>query len=136
MGLGADFIINHRKANLLEEVKKITVGRGVDIVIEHVGEATWESSLKALAPLGRLVTCGATTGYRGVTDIRHVFSKQLSVLGSYMGSRSDLFHALRFVHDGKVKPVVDKVFNLREASQAQQRMEQSEHFGKIVLRVP
>jgi NADPH:quinone reductase-like Zn-dependent oxidoreductase len=133
--LGADFIINYKKEDLLQTVRSITKERGTDIVLDHVGESTWERSIKSLAPLGRLVTCGATSGYQGTTDIRYVFSKQLSILGSYMGSRSDLYQALKFVQKEKIRPVLDKVFDLREVAIAQKRMEESKHFGKVVLSV-
>ena len=133
--LGADSLINHRTQDIVDEVKKITGKRGVDIVVEHVGEATWDKSVRALTQGGRMVTCGATTGREGRTDIRYVFSKQLSILGSYMGSRSELQEVLRFFEGGRLKPVVYRTLPLKEAAEAQRIMEESEHFGKIVLTV-
>ncbi len=132
--LGADFLINHRTQDIVEEVKRITGKRGVDIVVEHVGEATWDKSVRALTQGGRMVTCGATTGREGKTDIRYVFNKQLSILGSYMGSKAELMEVLRFFEEGRLKPVVYRILPLKEAAEAQRIMEESEHFGKIILK--
>ncbi len=131
--LGADFVINHYEQNISEEVKKITSRAGVDIVVEHVGPATWEHSLKSLKPGGTLVTCGATTGPQVGFDLRFVFSRQLSILGSYMGTMGELNEVLKHVFSGKLKPVVDRVFPLSDARAAHEYMEKSEMFGKIVL---
>jgi NADPH:quinone reductase-like Zn-dependent oxidoreductase len=133
--LGADHVINHYSQDFLEEARKITGKRGVDVVIEHVGKATWEKSLKCLAKGGRLITCGATTGPEAVTDLRYVFNRELRVCGSYMGRKGELMRVLELFKMGKLKPVVDSVFPLQEARRAQLRMEKSEHFGKIVLKV-
>jgi NADPH:quinone reductase-like Zn-dependent oxidoreductase len=132
--LGADELVNHSEQDLAAEARRITEKRGVDIVFEHVGSATWEKSVKALAAGGRLVTCGATTGYMGQTDIRYLYSRQLSILGSYMASKGELLKVIDLVNQRRLKPVVDKVYPLAEAGKAQQRMEKREHFGKIVLR--
>lgn len=132
--LGADEAINHNQQDIAEEARKLTGKRGVDIVFEHVGSATWEKSIKALAVGGRLVTCGATTGYAGQTDIRFLYSKQLSILGSYMASKGELLKVIDLVKQRRLKPVVDKVYPLADAAKAQERMEKREHFGKIVLR--
>lgn len=131
--LGADHVINHYKQNISDEVKRITNREGVDIVVEHVGPATWEHSLKSLKPGGTLVTCGATTGPQVSMDLRFVFSRQLSVLGSYMGTMGELNGVLKHVFSGKLKPVVDCVFALSEARAAHEYMEKSEMFGKVVL---
>jgi NADPH:quinone reductase-like Zn-dependent oxidoreductase len=114
-------------------VRRLTNKRGVDIVIEHVGVATWEQSLKSLARGGRLVTCGATTGYDAKIDLRFLFSRQYTVMGSYMGTKGELHRAARFFFAGQLKPVVDSTFPLSRAADAQRRLESSEHFGKIVL---
>jgi NADPH:quinone reductase-like Zn-dependent oxidoreductase len=132
--LGADYVINHYQQNISDEVRKITKREGVDIVVEHVGTATWEHSLKSLKPGGTLVTCGATTGPQIGMDLRFVFSRQLSVLGSYMGTLSELNEVLKHVFSGKLKPVVDRVFPLSETRAAHEYMEKSEMFGKIVLK--
>ena len=131
--LGADYTIDHYKQKISDEVKKITAKAGVDIVFEHVGAATWEQSVRSLKPGGRLVTCGATTGPEAKFDLRFLYSRQLSLLGSYMGTMGDLHAVLAHVFSGRLKPVVDKSFPLREARAAHERMEKSEQFGKIIL---
>jgi len=133
--LGADYLIDHYQQKISEEVRKITNKQGVDIVIEHVGPATWDESVKSLKPAGTLVTCGATTGPSVGIDLRFVYSRQLSLLGSYMGTMSELYEVLGHVFAGRVKPVVDKVFPLQEIRAAHQYMEHSQMFGKIVLAV-
>jgi len=131
--LGADHGINHASQDIAAEVRTLTGKRGVDVVFEHVGEAVWGKCLAALTPGGRLVTCGATTGANATTDLRFVFSKQLSILGGYMGRKADLLALWKFVESGELKGVVDSTFPLREAAAAQRRMEGRQHFGKIVL---
>lgn len=131
--LGADHVINHYKQTISDEVRKITHREGVDIVVEHVGPATWEHSLKSLKPGGTLVTCGATTGPQVGMDLRFVFSRQLSILGSYMGTMSELNEVLKHVFSGRLKSVVDRVFPLNQIRAAHEYMENSEMFGKIVL---
>jgi NADPH:quinone reductase-like Zn-dependent oxidoreductase len=116
-------------------VKRLTDRRGVDVVVEHVGDATWQESLASLAVGGRLVTCGATTGYDGKIDLRYLFSRHISILGSYMGSKAELFSVLDLVKRGLVKPVIDTVMPLSKAREAHERLEKREQFGKIVLRV-
>jgi len=134
--LGAFEVIDHHRQDIAEEVKRLTNKRGVDIVIEHVGEATWAKSVRALARGGRLVTCGATTGANGALNLSALFSKQLSILGSYMGTKGELLRAAPFFFAGQLKPVIDVTFPLREAANAHRRMEESGQFGKIVLEVP
>ena len=131
--LGAAEVIDHHAQNIADEVKRLTNRRGVDIVIEHVGRATWDSSLRSLAPGGRLVTCGATSGPDASLDLRFLFSRQLSLLGSYMGTKGELHAAARFFFAGRLKPVVDRAVPLAEAAAAQQHLEEARHFGKIVL---
>ncbi|MEW6046496.1 MAG: zinc-binding dehydrogenase [Bacillota bacterium] len=131
--LGADVVINHRDKHVDEEVRALTGRRGVDVVFEHVGQATWEKSIRSLAHGGRLVTCGATTGPEGLTDIRYVFARQLKIFGSYMGSKGELLQLLPFVEKGQLKPVVDRVLPLEQAAEAHRIMEQRRHFGKLVL---
>lgn len=134
--LGADETILHSKHDIAAEVKRLTNRRGVDIVFEHVGEATWEKSTRSLAVGGRLVTCGATTGFEGKIDIRYLFSRQISILGSYMGSKSELLSVMELVRRRAVRPVLDKIFSPPEAAEAHRRLENREQFGKVVLRVP
>jgi NADPH:quinone reductase-like Zn-dependent oxidoreductase len=134
--LGASEVIDHYRQDVAEEIKRLTNKRGVDVVIEHVGEATWAKSVRALARGGRLVTCGATTGASGVLNLSALFSKQLSILGSYMGTKGELLRAAPFFFAGQLKPVIDATFPLHEAARAHRRMEESGQFGKIVLEVP
>jgi len=133
-GLGADAVINHRKADFLEEIRRLTGKRGVDVVIESVGQETWDRSLKALARGGRLVTCGATSGYRGETDLRFVFSKGLSILGSTMGSRAELLRVARLVGERRLRPVIDRVLPLERVADGHRAMAERSLFGKIVLK--
>ncbi len=133
--LGADYTINHYKQKISEEVKKVTSKQGVDIVFEHVGAATWEESMKSLKPGGTIVTCGATTGAEAKFDIRFLFARQLSFLGSYMGTMGDLHAVLHHVFSGKLKPVVDRTFPLQEAAESHRYLESSQMFGKVVLTV-
>jgi NADPH:quinone reductase-like Zn-dependent oxidoreductase len=131
--LGADFGIDHYKQKISEEVRKITNKEGADIVVEHVGAVTWPESVKSLKSGGTLVTCGATTGPDVKIDLRHLFGRQLSLLGSYMGTMGDLHEVLRHVFAGRLKPVVDRVFSLGETRAAHEYLEKSQMFGKIVV---
>ncbi|MBI1991809.1 MAG: zinc-binding dehydrogenase [Candidatus Omnitrophica bacterium] len=131
--LGADEVINYRRERFEERVKALTGGRGVDVVVEHIGPTTWDGSLRVLAKGGRLVTCGSTSGPAVGLDLRYVFSRQLSVLGSMMGTRSELGTVVQLVGERKLRPVVDTVFPLREARAAQERMMNRDVFGKLVL---
>jgi NADPH:quinone reductase-like Zn-dependent oxidoreductase len=133
--LGAGEVFDHYAADFGREARAATGGRGVDIVIEHVGEATWERSVRALANGGRLVTCGATTGHAAAIDLRHLFARQLSLIGSYMGRRHELTDALPHFFDGRLAPVIDIVMPLADAAAAHRRLEAGEQFGKIVLEV-
>jgi NADPH:quinone reductase-like Zn-dependent oxidoreductase len=134
--LGAVEVIDHHRQDIGDEIKRLTNRRGVDVVIEHVGEATWARSVRSLARGGRLVTCGATTGANGTLNLSALFSKQLSILGSYMGTKGELLRAARLFFAGQLKPVIDRTYTLRDAAEAHRRMEASEQFGKIVLEVP
>jgi NADPH:quinone reductase-like Zn-dependent oxidoreductase len=131
--LGADHVINHYKQKIADEVRRITAKAGVDIVFEHVGAATWDDSVRSLRPGGTLVTCGATTGADAKFDLRVLFSRQISFLGSYMGTMGDLHEVLKHVFKKNLSPVVDRAFPLSEAGAAHERLEKSEQFGKIVL---
>jgi NADPH:quinone reductase-like Zn-dependent oxidoreductase len=133
--LGADHVINRTTQNIREEVRRITDRRGVNVVFEHVGTATWEDSLASLALAGRLVTCGNTTGYDAKIDLRFLFSRQLSLLGSYMGVKSELHTVMKLVSAGQLKPVVDRIFPLPEAAAAHAYLESDQQFGKVVLKV-
>lgn len=133
--LGADEVINYKKQDFEEEVKKFTNKQGADIVIDHIGPDVWEKNIKSLARNGRLVTCGATSGPSANIDLRYVFSRHLSILGSYMGRKQELLEVLRFFDSRKLRPVVHKVFDLQDAGKAQQEMLDRKNFGKIVLRI-
>jgi NADPH:quinone reductase-like Zn-dependent oxidoreductase len=131
--LGADATINYSGEDWPKEVKRLTDRRGVDVVVEHTGAATWPGSIASLKNNGRLVTCGATSGYDARTDLRQVFYRHLTLLGSFMGSKAELLEAMKFVTQGKVRAVVDRVLPLSEARQAHELMENRGQFGKIVL---
>jgi NADPH:quinone reductase-like Zn-dependent oxidoreductase len=131
--LGADHAINHYKQKISEEVRKLTNKEGVDIVVEHVGAATWEESMKSLKTAGTLVTCGATTGPSVGIDLRHLFARQLRLLGSYMGTMGELLEVLSHVFAGHLKPLVDRTFQLSEIRAAHEYLESSQMFGKVVL---
>jgi NADPH:quinone reductase-like Zn-dependent oxidoreductase len=133
--LGADFGITHYQQKISEEVKKITNKEGVDIVVEHVGAATWEESMKSLKPAGTIVTCGATTGPKAAFDLRFLFSRQLSIVGSYMGTMSELYEVLSHVFASRLKPVIDRRFPLKDIRAAHEHMEKSQMFGKIVVEI-
>lgn len=131
--LGADYTIDHYQQKISDEVKKITGKQGVDIVIEHVGQATWGESMKSLKPGATIVTCGATTGPEVSFDLRFLFARHLSFLGSYMGTMGELHEVLKHVFAGKLKPVVDRTFPLKNAGEAHDYLENSQMFGKVVL---
>jgi NADPH:quinone reductase-like Zn-dependent oxidoreductase len=133
--LGADHTVNHKTQKIRDEIRRITSKRGVDVVFEHVGTATWDDSVASLAPSGRLVTCGATTGFDAKIDLRFLFSRQLSVLGSYMGTKNEFRTVLKLVAAGKLKPVVDRTFPLSETSAAHAYLESGQQFGKVVVAV-
>jgi NADPH:quinone reductase-like Zn-dependent oxidoreductase len=133
--LGADEVIDHSKQKISAEVKRITDRRGVDVVFEHVGVATWEESIYSLTVGGRLVTCGATTGYDAKIDLRYLFTRHINILGSFMGSKAEMFPVLELFNRGKLRPVIDTVMPLADCAKAHERLEHREQFGKIVLRV-
>ncbi|MFH1811538.1 MAG: zinc-binding dehydrogenase [Pseudomonadota bacterium] len=133
--LGADEVVDTSTTDWRKQVKAVTGRRGVDLVVEHVGGRTFEAAMACLAPGGRLVTCGATTGAEAQLNLRHVFFKQLSVVGSTMGTRADLTRALDLVGQGRLRPVVHGVFPLAQIQQAQQVLEDRQALGKVVLDV-
>jgi NADPH:quinone reductase-like Zn-dependent oxidoreductase len=132
-GLGADEVVNYETQDFSKEVKRLTDRKGVDVVFEHVGKKTWEKSILSVAIGGRITTVGATTGFDPLTDLRHVFFRQISILGSTMGTAADLLEVLRFVGEGKLRPVVDRVLPLAEARKGQDLLSERAQFGKIVL---
>jgi NADPH:quinone reductase-like Zn-dependent oxidoreductase len=132
--LGADETINYANADWPKEVRKLTDRRGVDVVVEHTGSATWSGSINSLKNNGRLVTCGATSGYDARTDLRQVFYRHLTILGSFMGSKAELLEAMKFVKTGRIRAVIDRVLPLSEARTAHELLEDRGQFGKVVLR--
>ena len=136
LNLGADHAINHSSSDFSREARRITGKRGVDVVFDSVGLATWRKSITALAKGGRLVTCGATTGPNPETDIARIFWNQLTVYGSTMGTPSEFGEMLHLFRDAVgFKPVIDTVFNLDDTVEAQRKMEDKKQFGKIVLSI-
>jgi NADPH:quinone reductase-like Zn-dependent oxidoreductase len=134
--LGADAVVNYSTGDVVKAVKEATGGAGADIVVEHVGEATWQTSLQAARAHGRITVCGATTGPNPKAALHRVWWKQLTILGSSMGTKADFEGVYELVASGRAKPVVDSVFPLEEARAAHERMESGEQFGKIVLSIP
>ena len=138
--LGADELINYREKDFVEELRRITEKRGVDVILEHIGGVVFEKSITVLAKGGRLVTCGATTEYMAKLDIRYVYSRHQTIHGSWMGTKSELVEVLKLFSSGNdsrpfLRPVVDSVFPLSQAADAQRRMEERKNFGKIVLQM-
>ncbi len=133
--LGADVLINYSSEDFVSRVKAETGKRGVDVVIDYVGKETWVKSLRSLARGGRLLTCGATTGYDPQTDLRHIFYRQLQVIGSTMGSKNDLVAPLKLIQSGRMRPVVGAVYDLADTAAAHRAMEERRALGKIVIRV-
>lgn len=131
--LGADEVINYQKKDFQMEVRRLNKNRGVDVVFEHIGPATFQKSLASLARKGRLVTCGVTSGPTVNLDLRYLFVRQISLFGSYMGGIAELRKVIRLLERKKLRPVLDKVFPLCEAREAHERMLGRQNFGKIVL---
>ena len=131
--LGADHVVNHRERDFVEAVREFTGKRGADVVFEHTGEATWEGSMKAVARGGTIVTCGATSGFNAVCDLRVVFFKQVSILGSTMGSLAEVLEVMGHVAAGRLEPVLDQTFPLEEVAEAHRHLEGRGQFGKVVL---
>lgn len=132
--LGADYVINRKKQDYLKEVMEITGKKGVDIVFEHVGSATWDSSLKTLKKGGTLVIAGATTGSEAKIDIRYLYRRQLNVLGSYLGNFSEFRKILELFAKKKLKAVIDSEYSMSKVSEAHKRMESNAHFGKMIIK--
>lgn len=133
--MGADEVINHATEDVAKRVFELTGGQGVDVVIEHIGPQVWDQCLKSLAKGGRLVTCGATTGGKAEIDLRYLYSRNLTLKGSYMGTKAELLEATKLIGTGKLKPVIDHVYPLQDARAAQEQMLSRKLFGKLVLTV-
>src|SRR3989475_1378224 len=133
--LGADVTLNHKTQKIAQEVRALTNKRGADVVIENVGEATWDESLRCLARGGRLVSCGATTGPKVGFDMRRLFWHQWSILGSTMGNDAEYREIVRLLGSGELRPIVDRVFPFAEARAAFDRLERGEQLGKIAIEI-
>jgi NADPH:quinone reductase-like Zn-dependent oxidoreductase len=131
--LGADEVINYTKGDWPKEVKRLSDRKGVDVVFEHTGAETWPGSIAALKKNGRLVTCGATSGFDARTDLRQVFYRHLTILGSFMGTKGELLEAMKFIESGAIRAVVDQTLPLAEARRAHELIENRAQFGKVVL---
>jgi NADPH:quinone reductase-like Zn-dependent oxidoreductase len=133
--LGADQTSNYQREDVTERVREFTSGRGVDVVIDSVGAATWPINLHVVRKGGRVVLCGVTTGAKAETNLQAIYWNQLTIMGSTLGSAGDLRQMLRAVEVSKLRPIVDRVFPLEEAQEATKRMEAGQQLGKIVLKV-
>lgn len=134
--LGADAIVNHATGDVVAAVREASGGHGADVVVEHVGEATWQTSLAAAAEHGRVVVCGATSGPNPPAALHRVWWKQLSILGSTMATREDFAALLALVNERRLRPLVDRVFPLAEAAEAHRHLEAGRQLGKVVLSIP
>jgi NADPH:quinone reductase-like Zn-dependent oxidoreductase len=131
--LGADHVIDYESQDWVAEVKRLTGKAGVEVVFDHVGEKTWNGSVRCLRNGGRLVTCGATTGFAVGVDLRHLFYRRLSLLGSTMGGKGDLIQIVKLLEQGKLRAVIDRVMPLSQARQAHELLSSRAQFGKVVL---
>jgi len=134
--LGADFTLNHQSLKIAREVRALTGKRGVDVVVENVGEATWGESLRCLAKGGRVVTCGGTSGPRLVTDVRPLFWHQFTILGSTMGNAAEYREVVRQLGLGRLRPIVDAVYPLARVRDAYERLEHGAQIGKVTVEIP
>jgi NADPH2:quinone reductase len=134
--LGADATVNHADADVAAAVREATDGHGADIVVEHVGEATWKTSLQVAASGGRVTVCGATSGPNPPANLHRIWWKQLTVLGSTMGTQADFQAVYELVANGSAEPVVDRAFPLAEAAAAHEHLEAGRQLGKVVLTIP
>lgn len=133
--LGADEVLNHSEENIAERTAALTQGRGVNVVIDNIGQKVWEDCLRSLGRGGRLVTCGATSGGTASFDLRYLYSRQLTIIGAYMGVRDEFVETVRLAETNKLRPIIDSTYSLEDARAAQERMLARKNFGKIVLTV-
>ena len=131
--MGADVTINYKDTDFSKIVLEVTNGRGVDVVLEHVGAATWDQSIASLAKNGRLVSCGVTTGNIGTINIRKMYQKQLTLMGSALGTVAELRTLVHLAGQGKLKPIIDRILPLHRAGEAHLLLENRQNFGKICL---
>ncbi|HLZ44872.1 MAG TPA: zinc-binding dehydrogenase [Gemmatimonadales bacterium] len=134
--LGADVTLNHRTQKVSQEIRALTNKRGVDVVVENVGAATWDESLRSLCRGGRLVTCGATSGPQVELDLRRLFWHHWSILGSTMGNAAEYAEVVRRLGQGELRPIVDRVYPLDQARDAFERLAHAEQLGKVVVELP
>jgi zinc-binding alcohol dehydrogenase/oxidoreductase len=134
--LGADVALSHAGGDVAAEIKEAAGGRGPAVVVEHVGEATWKTSLQVAAPEARIVVCGATSGPNPPAQLHRIWWKQLTVYGSTMGTKEDFEGAYELVASGRARPIVDRVFPLEQAADAHRYLEEGRQFGKVVLSIP
>lgn len=133
--LGADLVLNHSQEDVPRKIRELTEKRGVDLVVDYIGRDTWAKSVQCVRRGGRIVTCGATSGHDPALDLRHIFFRQIEILGCTMGNNKELSDALRPVFDGRIRPVIDRVVPLSEVAGAHERIEQRRAFGKIVIKI-
>lgn len=133
--IGADLVINRKTDDVEKATKEFTNGKGVDVVFEHAGSAFWDKAIKCLKKGGTMVSCGATTGEEAVVNIRYVYRNQISILGSYIGNRSEFINLLRLFEEKKLRAVIDSVYKLKDAAEAHRKMEENKHFGKLILKI-
>ena len=133
--LGAEVVVNHRTQEVTQTVREVTGKRGVDVVVENVGEATWGESLRCLAKGGRIVTCGGTSGPKLVTDVRPLFWHQLTILGSTMGNAAEYREVVRRLGQGELRPIVDATFPLARARAAFERLARGDQIGKVAVEI-
>jgi NADPH:quinone reductase-like Zn-dependent oxidoreductase len=131
--LGADEGINYARQDLAQEIRRLTGKRGVDVVFEHVGGATWQTLIPNIASGGRLVTCGASAGYEGSVDIRYLFSKSISILGAFLGTKADMLTVFGHLARGSLRPVIDRTLPLADCAEGHRLLEGRAVFGKVVL---
>jgi NADPH:quinone reductase-like Zn-dependent oxidoreductase len=133
-GLGADVVLNHSREDVARRVREITSKRGVDVVVDYIGKDTWSRSLQCVRRGGRIVTCGATSGFDPAEDLRQIFYRQIEIIGCTMGNNKELQDALRPLFGGRIRPIIDRVFPLNEAANAHLRIEARLAYGKIILK--
>lgn len=133
--LGANLVIDRSKSDVIAQVLKYTKNRGVDAVIDHVGAKTWSVSIEALKVGGIVLACGTTSGSEATINIRTFYSKEAQIIGAYLGTKSQLLSLHKFMKSRKIRPVIDKVFDLKDAILAHKKIESSNQFGKIILKV-
>ncbi|MFN4182475.1 MAG: zinc-binding dehydrogenase, partial [bacterium] len=131
--LGVEYVVNYSEEDWEKKIRQFTNGTGVDVVIDHTGSDFWEKIIPLTRWGGKIVLCGATSGYTAQTDLRHIFYRQLSIFGSTMGKKASLYRILRLVEEKKLRPIVDEIFPLQQAQQAHRKLESRNVFGKIIL---